>query len=194
MIGIIGSGHRITNLAGKLVKHDETLAVTAVTDTRPEAMREFRETVAPHAREYGSYRELLADPSVSWVMIGSWNSRHREHIVAAFEAGKHVFCEKPIATTIEDCIAIKQAQVASGRQFMIGFTLRYSPHYRRIKELVDSGAIGKVVSFEFNETLHHDHGGYIMADWRGSARTPARIFWRSAVTTSISPTGSPAPG
>ncbi len=51
---------------------------------------------------------------------------------------------------------------------MIGFTLRYSPHYRKIKELLGAGAIGELVSFEFNETISFDHGGYIMGGWRGN--------------------------
>ncbi len=99
-------------------------------------------------------------------MIGSWNARHREHAVAAFEAGKHVFCEKPLATTLEDAVAMRDAQERAGTLFSIGFTLRYSPHYQKIKEIVDSGEIGTIVSFEFNETLDFNHGGFIHGDWR----------------------------
>jgi len=50
--------------------------------------------------------------------------------------------------------------------FNIGFTLRYSPHYRKIKQIVAGGEIGQIISMEFNETLDFNHGGYIMGDWR----------------------------
>jgi predicted dehydrogenase len=99
-------------------------------------------------------------------MIGSRNRDHTEHVVAALNAGKDVFCEKPVATTIDDHLAIADALRTSGRRFMLGFTLRYSPHYRRIKQLIENDAIGEIVSLEFNETLEFNHGGYIMSGWR----------------------------
>jgi len=86
--------------------------------------------------------------------------------IAAFKAGKDVFCQKPIATNMNDSMAIIRAWKKSGKMFSIGFTLRYSPHYRKIKELLDKGAIGDIISMEFNETLEFNHGGYIMGDWR----------------------------
>jgi len=54
----------------------------------------------------------------------------------------------------------------TGRLFNIGLTLRYSPHYRKIKQLLESGAVGDIISMEFNETLDFNHGGYIMGNWR----------------------------
>ncbi len=72
----------------------------------------------------------------------------------------------PQSHSYADCLAMFEAWKKSGCKFNIGFTLRYSPHYRKIKELLDSGAIGRVVSLEFNETLDFNHGGYIMGDWR----------------------------
>jgi predicted dehydrogenase len=99
-------------------------------------------------------------------MIASWNCFHREHTVAAFKAGKHVFCQKPLATNLADAMAMHRAWKKSGKMFNIGFTLRYSPHYRKIRQLIEEGAIGDLISMEFNETLDFNHGGYIMGDWR----------------------------
>ena len=98
-------------------------------------------------------------------MIASWNCQHREQTVAAFEAGKHVFCQKPLALTVGECVEMLDAWKKSGKMFNIGFTLRYSPHYRKINEIIASGKIGQVISMEFNETLEFNHGGYIMGDW-----------------------------
>ncbi|RLD10212.1 MAG: gfo/Idh/MocA family oxidoreductase, partial [Chlamydiae bacterium] len=113
-----------------------------------------------------SYQKLVADPEIDWVMIASWNCYHKEQTVAAFEAGKNVFCQKPLATNIDDCKAMYDAWKKSGKMFNIGFTLRYSPHYRKIKELLNEGVVGKIISMEFNETLDFNHGGYIHGDWR----------------------------
>jgi predicted dehydrogenase len=117
-------------------------------------------------KEYSRYEDLVSDSSVDWVVIGSWNCYHAEHAIAALEAGRDVFCEKPLALSTDQCLKIRDAWRSSGRKFTIGFTLRYSPHYRRIKEIIASGTIGDIISMEFNETLNFNHGGYIHADWR----------------------------
>ncbi|MFH0879184.1 MAG: Gfo/Idh/MocA family oxidoreductase, partial [Lentisphaerota bacterium] len=79
---------------------------------------------------------------------------------------KHVFCQKPLAITPVDCVKMRQAWKKSGRLFNIGFSLRYTPHYRAIHKLIADGTIGQIVSMEFNEVLGFNHGGYIMGDWR----------------------------
>ncbi len=166
-IGIIGCGGRVRSLArylGELCP--DNVSFVALSDPRPESIADTQAALRTDATVYADYHDLLADPRVEWVMIGSWNCFHREQTVAAFEAGKHVFCEKPLATSVEDCLAMLAAWKRSGLKFNIGFTLRYSPHYRKIKELVSQGAIGRVISMEFNETLDFCHGGYIMGDWR----------------------------
>ncbi len=61
---------------------------------------------------------------------------------------------------------MKRAVQDTGRTLRFGLVLRYSPHYRKIRDIVASGRIGKLISLEFNETLHFDHGGYIFGNWR----------------------------
>lgn len=166
-VGIIGCGSRVRNLAKGVLARDPSIRVTALCDPLPESIVESRNVLqAQDATEYENYHDLVRSDQVDWVMIGSWNRLHKEHAVAAFEAGKHVFCEKPLAVNLDDCLAIRDAWQRSGKQFIIGFTLRYSPHYRKIRELVSGGAIGRIISLEFNETLSFSHGGYIMGDWR----------------------------
>ena len=60
----------------------------------------------------------------------------------------------------------------SDRHFAFGLVLHYAPHYRKNHELIASGRIGKIVSFEFNETLHFNHGGYIAGNWRPNREWP----------------------
>jgi predicted dehydrogenase len=167
-IGIIGCGGRVRSLAALLKEQHPEVEFVAFSDPRPESVTDTRKALgAENATEYADYHELLKDERVAWVMIGSWNCFHREQAVAALNAGKHVFCEKPLATTVEDCLAIRDAGRNNPHlKFIVGFTLRYSPHYRKIKKLLDEGVVGDIISMEFNETLHFCHGGYIMGDWR----------------------------
>jgi len=165
-IGIIGCGIRIRGLFGRVLDTTDQVECVALCDPNPHSINVARNAFNEAAVVYEDYHALVNDPHVDWVLIGSWNCYHAEQAIAAFKAGKHVFCEKPLATTVEDCLAMREAWQAAGTLFSIGFTLRYSPHYRRIKEILSSGLIGDVVSLEFNEVLEFNHGGYIHADWR----------------------------
>ncbi len=165
-IGLIGSGDMGRAVARRVVEAGDSATVTAVYDPDPEAVIAARRDFGDEFMATRSVAELLERDDVDWVMIASWNRFHAEQTVAAFEAGKHVFCQKPLALTLEECLSMRTAWKASGREFVIGFNLRYSPHYRKIRSLITSGAIGDIISMEFNETLDFNHGGFIMGDWR----------------------------
>ncbi len=95
---------------------------------------------------------------------------HAEQAIGAFAAGKHVFCEKPLALDLDEAAAMHAAWRASGRTFALGLVLRYSPLYRAARAALESGRIGRLLSFEFNETLSFTHGGYIHGNWRRHTR------------------------
>jgi predicted dehydrogenase len=165
-LGIIGCSKRIEGILTELLRRDKNIEITALCDPDPKRIEDFKKHLAPDARVYDSVKQLVSDPEIEWVAVGTWNSLHAQQAIAAVEAGKHVYCEKPLATNFDDCVAIKSAFTKNKKKLMIGFTLRYSPHYRKIRSLIESGAIGKIVSFEFNESLNFNHGGHIMSCWR----------------------------
>jgi predicted dehydrogenase len=143
-----------------------SIEIISVADPDRGSVQAIR-TLAPGAVAYASQSEALARSKASWVLVGSPNALHAEHAVGALEAGRHVFCEKPLATNAADCRTIAEAVRAHPElRFFFGLVLRWSPFYRRIKEILDSGEIGRLVSFEFNETLPFFHGGYIHGNWR----------------------------
>lgn len=163
---MIGCGGMGMTLVKNLLKGRPDLKLVALCDPREWAINETHKTIEPTAKVYADYRDLVNAPEVDFVMIASWNAAHAEQTIAAFRAGKNVFCQKPLATTFEDCLAMKSAWESSGRAFAIGLTLRFSPHYRKIKQLIDEGAIGRIISLDFTETLAFEHGGFIFSDWR----------------------------
>ena len=165
-IAVIGCGGMGMAIVKRLLAVDARLQVRAIYDPDPASIDNALQHIQTKPRICASYQEAIDAPDIDWVMIASWNCFHKEQTIAAFEAGKHVFCQKPLATTLEDCVAMQEAWRRSGALFNIGFTLRYSGHYRKIKHLLDSGVVGQIISFEFNEAIEFNHGGYIMGDWR----------------------------
>jgi UDP-N-acetylglucosamine 3-dehydrogenase len=95
---------------------------------------------------YTNYHDLLADPEVDAVSVVTMWDQHTEPTLAALAAGKHVFLEKPMASTVADCEAIVRAAHASDKFFMVGHICRFNPRYAVAKEEIATGKIGKIVS------------------------------------------------
>lgn len=165
-IGLIGCGGMGRLVARNVLAQNPRLQIRGLYDPDKRSLKASRTTFGDHVPVYADYRALCAASDIDWVMIASWNCFHKEQTLAAFESGKHVFCQKPLATTPADCLAMRRAWKKSGCLFNIGFSLRYTPHYRAIHKLIADGVIGDIVSLEFNEVLAFNHGGYIMGDWR----------------------------
>ena len=167
-VAVIATGSRGTNVTENLLRDSgHNVKVVAVYDQNREfAERAVEKWNEPTAKICDSYLEAINTAGVDWVLIFSPNVYHKEHILAAFTAGKHVFTEKPLATSIEDCQAIYEAHQRAAVLFATGFVLRYAPIYRKAKELLTAGTLGKILSIDANENIPPGHGGYIMMNWR----------------------------
>lgn len=93
---------------------------------------------------YDSYEAMLASPDIDVVYISLPNSMHAEWTIKALQAGKHVLCEKPLANTPEEAQSMADAARANKRVLAEAFMYRHHPQTLKVKELVDSGAIGEV--------------------------------------------------
>jgi D-xylose 1-dehydrogenase (NADP+, D-xylono-1,5-lactone-forming) len=97
-------------------------------------------------RAYGSYDELLADPDVEAVYVSLPNALHVDWSIRALEAGKHVLSEKPLTRRPEEAERAFDAAERAGRLLMEAFMYRHHPQTRRVKQLVDEGAIGQLLA------------------------------------------------
>jgi predicted dehydrogenase len=98
-------------------------------------------------KAYPTYEALLADPEIEAVSVCAANHVHAEITIAALKAGKHVLCEKPMAVTLAECEAMVGAAKESGKYLMIGQNQRLARAHAKAKELIEQGAIGKVLTF-----------------------------------------------
>ena len=167
-IAVLGCGDRSRKVIGHLLEDSaRRVEVAAIFDPDDSEMEFVKKTWdTPEAAKCASAQQAIGFPGVEWVMVFSPNTFHHDQIIAAFNAGKNVFSEKPIGTTLESCIDIYDAYKSSGRVFATGFVLRYAPLYRKAKELLDSGKFGHIISINADENVTPHHGGYIMANWR----------------------------
>ncbi len=95
-------------------------------------------------RAFGSYEAMLADPDIDVVYISLPNSLHAEWAIKAMQAGKHVLCEKPLAVTLAEVDAMTAAARSTGRVLAEAFMYRHHPQTLKVKELVESGVIGRL--------------------------------------------------
>jgi xylose dehydrogenase (NAD/NADP) len=109
-------------------------------------------------RAFGSYQAMLDDPGIDVVYISLPNSMHCEWTIKAAQAGKHVLCEKPLALNVEDVDAMADAARKAGIILAEAFMYRHHPQTTMVKELVDAGAIGKLLHIQgaYTFTLRPD--------------------------------------
>jgi len=148
-VGIIGTGG-ISNSHVRGYQGNADLAeIVAVADIVEDRAREAaaRWGVSKH---FTDYRKILDMPEVDVVSVCTYNQAHRQPTVDALEAGKHVLCEKPMAATLDDAIAMTRAARETGRILMIAIHSRFSPQTIAAKKIMDSGALGHVY---YGETI-----------------------------------------
>ena len=141
-LGVIGV-HGRGALADYAHRPDEGTELVAGADPHQPFLDAFREKYAPTLTTT-DYRELLACEDVDAVFICSPDNFHEEHAVAALEAGKAVYLEKPMAITTEGCDRILQAAYASKAKLYLGHNMRHMPFVLKMRELIQQGAIGEV--------------------------------------------------
>jgi predicted dehydrogenase len=117
-------------------------------------------------RSTGNWRELIADPGIDVVDICTPNHLHAEMALAALAAGKHVYCEKPLALDIEESAAVAEAARRAGVCNAIGFNYICNPMVQAARDLIQAGEIGDVVGF----------GGQYIEDYMCDPRSP--FTWR----------------
>ena len=113
-----------------------------------------------------SARELLAHPDLDLVILAVPHHLTLDLAIAAFEAGKHVFCEKPVGRTVKECDAIVAAAVRSGRKLGVGFNYRHYPGIAEARRLIEEGAIGEPTHLRF--TLGHAARPGYEREWKTS--------------------------
>ena len=159
--------------------------VTEIPQARYVAGCDLDESACAEARDkfgvatYTDYRDLIANPDVDMVFVKTPNHVHKDPTIAALSAGKHVFCEKPLALTMDACREMVAAARGNKRKLQIDLELRSSAIPRRMKQIVDSGELGEVRRILF----HHYQGPWDQGPnhWRMNLETSGGIYLEKLV-------------
>lgn len=134
-IGFIGAGGFITAHHLHTAAHSPRMTVRAICDLDDHRLEQHRQEFRP-AYLTKDYRQLLADPDLDIVVIGTKQDLHARLIIEALDAGKWVFCEKPIAETAAETEAVLAAERRAHGRLAVGFNRRFAPAYARVKRLL----------------------------------------------------------
>ncbi len=182
-IAIIGAGGRGQGYARYTQTHPGEGKIVAVAE--PVAVR--REKMASDyglAREnvFSDWKDLAAKPRLAdCVIIGTQDRMHTEPAIAFAKKGYHMILEKPMAPTAAECVDIVKAAKAAGIVFAVGHVLRYTSFYNRMKELIDGGAVGEVVTVQHLEPVAYWHQAhsFVRGHWRNSKESSFMLLAKS---------------
>ncbi len=152
-VGILGCG-KIAQVR-HIPEYAENPDVKLAAFYNPSRKRAEEQAEKYGGKVYDTAEELLADKSIDAVSICAANYAHAELSIKAMEAGKHVLCEKPMATTLADCEAMVECAKRTGKFLMIGHNQRLAKAHVEAKRLIDQGLIGDIITFRTT----FGHGG-----------------------------------
>jgi phthalate 4,5-cis-dihydrodiol dehydrogenase len=147
-LGIAGTGIAALQVLPHLATLGGKVELAALADVRRANMDFFCERYGRAVPMYDSVEAMCASPEVDAVWVASPNSLHAEHTIAAARHGKHVICEKPMAVRLDDCAAMVEAVERHGIKFVQGHSKAYDTPIRKMREIVDSGDLGRVIHIQ----------------------------------------------
>jgi predicted dehydrogenase len=183
-IALVGAGARgLLSYATYAEEHPDEMRVVAVAEPR----EWFRnEAVKRHSIQsqnvFSDWRELIKQPKMAdAVIVATQDQDHVEPAVALMNLGYDVLLEKPMATTEEGCRKIIEAQRKNNVILAVCHVLRYSPYFRKIREIVQSGVLGQIVSMRHMEQVGywHDAHSYVRGNWRKESESSPMILAKS---------------
>ena len=170
-IGMIGPGSRGQFLLGFLSKNPKAEIVAFADIYQPSLDAAL--AMVPTARTYDNYKKLLEDKEVEAVVVATPLAAHYQMVMDAFDAGKHVYCEKTIGYTMEQCFRMYQKHLETGCLFFTGQQRLFDPRYIKAMDMVHQGVFGEITAVH---AFWNRNG-----DWRREVPNPGLehlINWR----------------
>jgi predicted dehydrogenase len=167
-VGLIGGGGIATAHIRGFREHADRIVATAVSDVVPDTLA--RRAAELDAAPFAAYADLIRDADIDAVDICLPHHLHRDALVRAADAGKHILCEKPLCLTAEEALDVRAAVRRNGVTLMCAHNQLFLPAVAKAKELLEAGEIGRVYEVRTTDSFHNDFDPATMG-WRASAKT-----------------------
>ena len=181
---LVGAGGRGFEVVGKYAKRFpyrmRLVAVAEPVEWRRDAFADEHEI--PKEMRFDSWDAMAAKPKLADALFNmTGDAQHLAITEGALSAGYHVLLEKPIADTPEGCLRLAKLKKNSDRVLQLGLCLRFTPFFRKVKEILDSGAIGDVVTLDYQESItctHMSHS-FVRGNWSSRKKASPMIIAKS---------------
>ncbi|MEM1136484.1 MAG: Gfo/Idh/MocA family oxidoreductase [Bacteroidota bacterium] len=177
-VALVGTGIRGVTFWGKRLveNYSDILEFVGLCDINPGRLDFGKGYIGANCPTFTNFDEMLEKTKPELVIVTTKDSTHHQFIIKTLEAGIDVLTEKPMTTDEYKCEDIIEAERKSGKKVIVGFNYRWSPYMTKIKELISSGAIGKVTSVDFHWYLNNYHGASYFRRWHGLEQAGGTLF------------------
>ena len=164
---LIGTGHRGTGMWGKdlVTNYAKELKFVGLCDINPKRVEAGKKLIGADCPTFTNFDEMVAKAKPEILMVTTVDSTHSDIIVKALSKGIDVITEKPMVTEAKQAQQILDAEKKYNRKITVAFNYRYSPKHQKMKEILDSGEIGKITSVDFSWYLDVRHGADYFRRW-----------------------------
>ena len=177
-IVIFGYGARGYIYASFALSYPDKFKVVAIIENNPERLGAAR-SLFPDTPLFNDYHDFLKQNiKADIVAVATQDDAHLEHAVAMMEAGYDLLLEKPISNKEEDCLKIYEVSKKTNRKVIVCHVLRYTPFYSKIKEIIDEGKLGDIITINASENVgyYHQAHSFVRGPWRNSKESSPMIL------------------
>lgn len=179
---LVGTGVRGTSFWGKSLVEDfpDIIEFVGLCDINPGRLEYARSYMGVECPTFTDFEKMIRETKPDLVIVTTKDSTHHEFIIKGLDMGCDVLTEKPLTTDEDKCQAILDAERRSNRKLIVGFNYRWGPYPTKIKELLQSGAIGKITSVDFHWYLNTYHGASYFRRWHGLRQSGGTLWVHKA--------------
>ncbi len=181
-IALVGTGIRGSSLWGRnlVENYADQVEFVGLCDINAGRLEFVKGKMGVDCPTYTDFDKMMAEVKPEWVIVTTMDSTHHEFIIKAMEGGANVITEKPMTTDAEKCQAILDAQAKTGREVLVTFNYRHSPHNTAIKQALHDQEVGKVTSVDFHWYLNNYHGASYFRRWHAYIKNSGSLWVHKA--------------
>ncbi|HEX8774875.1 MAG TPA: Gfo/Idh/MocA family oxidoreductase [Pyrinomonadaceae bacterium] len=179
---IVGTGERATSMWGRglVERYPDILDFVGLCDINPKRAAVARELIGVNCPTFTNFDEMMDKARPDLLMVTTVDAYHRDYIVKGLERGVDVMTEKPMVTDEDKCQDVLDAERRADRKIVVTFNYRYAPKHQKIKEILMSGEIGRVISVDFSWYLDVRHGADYFRRWHRLKRGGGSLWVHKA--------------